>query len=302
MDAPEVPTPQAVLGLTAEEADHLLDRLEPRVPRQPTCLSIDPRDVEEAIVFGDTHGDWRSTLEVARLFGPGSPTRMLIGLGDYVDRCPPDCPMGSVANALFLLSLAAEYPARVVLIQGNHELDRRVPVAPRSLDREVERLWGPDRTRFRRISDLLERGPLAAVTSNGAYLAHAGFPRTVDPARWADAFAASMDDDRLCEIVWAECDAAASRRGAAPAWGEADLDRFLSATGLRLVLRGHDPDLCGRPLYGGRCLTLQTTRVYERFGGVVVATLPLRDPLPSAGALRLTHLSTEGRSYVPSVR
>jgi hypothetical protein len=303
MGAVPVPTPQEILGLTAAEADRLLDRLEGAVPRHPACLQLEAADATEAIVFGDTHGDWRSTAEVARLFRADGLPRLLVGLGDYVDRCPPDCPIGSVANALFLLSLVADAPQRVVLLQGNHELDRRVPVAPRSLDQELARLWGPDPERLRRLVELLERGPFAAVSANGAYLAHAGFPRALVLPRWTDSIdEARSDDARLCEIVWAECDAAGSRRGAAPVWRSGDLERFLGATGLRLMLRGHDPDLCGRPLYGGRCLTLQTTRFYERFGGVVVARLPLREPAPRAEEIALTHLPSEGRSFSPSVR
>ncbi len=303
MGDPPVPTPQEILGLTADEADRLLDRLEAAVPHRPACLRLEAAGAREALVFGDTHGDWRSTLEIARLYRSEGGPRMLIGLGDYVDRCPGDCPIGSVANALYLLALAADAPARVVLLQGNHELDRRVPVAPRSLDREVDRLWGPDPRRFARLAALLERGPYAAITANGVYFAHAGFPQALPAGDWTIGVEeARTDDARLCEIAWAECDAAASRRGAAPVWREADLARFLEATGLSLMLRGHDPDLCGRPLYAGRCLTLQTTRVYERYGGVVVARLPLEGPPPRADGVPLIHLATEGRSFSPSVR
>jgi hypothetical protein len=173
---------------------------------------------------------------------------------------------------------------------------RRIPAVPHNLPEEVDELWGPDPTRYDRLLGLLERGPLAVVTSNGAYLAHAGFPQGKLPIPWTAAFT-SPDEERLAEITWAECDASRIRRGAAPTWGERELDRFREATGVRVVLRGHDPDVNGRPLYGGHCLTLQTTRVYERYGGVTIAHLPLRSPLRSVADLRVEHLPTEGRSY-----
>jgi calcineurin-like phosphoesterase family protein len=288
------PSPTELLRFSPSEVDGLLDDLELRVPLRPPLTELSAGAAEEAIVFGDSHGDWRSTEEAVDRSRAGE--RCLIGLGDYVDRAPDDCGAGSVANALYLLGLAAEAPDRVYLIQGNHELVRRIAVRPHHLPEEVDSLWGPDRTRYDRILGLLERGPLAMTTPNGAYLAHAGFPRGKLPSPWTRAFD-SPSEERLAEITWAECDASRIRRGATPPWGERELDQFLEATGLRLMLRGHDPDLTGRPLYHGRCLTLHTSRIYEQYGGVILARLPLRSPLRGVADLSVEHLSTEGRSF-----
>jgi len=287
-------SPSELLRLTPSQADELLDALERRVPVRPPLVEIPEDGAHEAVVFGDSHGDWRSVEEVVRRYREGD--RCLIGLGDYVDRPPDDCGAGSVANGLYLLELVAENPGRVTLIQGNHEVVHRIPALPHHLPEEVDSLWGPDSTRYHRLLGLFERGPLAVTTPNGAYLAHAGFPRGKLPIPWTQAFNA-VDDDRLAEITWAECDASRIRRGAAPAWGAKDLDRFLAATGLSIMLRGHDPDLTGYPLYSGRVLTLHTSRVYERYGGVIIARMPLTSPLPSVAALKVEHLATEGRTY-----
>jgi hypothetical protein len=287
-------SPSELLKLSPSEADDLLDQLEHEVPVRPALTELSGGTAEEAVVFGDTHGDWRSTEEVVKRYREGD--RCLVGLGDYVDRAPDDCGAGAVVNALYLLGLAAEAPGRVYLIQGNHEIVRRIPAVPHNLPDEVDELWGPDPTRYDRLLGLLERGPLAVVTSNGAYLAHAGFPIGKLPEPWATAFS-SPDEARLAEITWAECDTSRIRRGAARPWGGRELDQFQAATGLRVVLRGHDPDLNGRLLYGGRCLTLQTTRIYERYGGVTIAYLPLRSAIRSVADLRVEHLPTEGRSF-----
>ena len=90
-----------------------------------------------------------------------------------------------------------------------------------------------------------------------------------------------------------------SRRNVVPPFDEAALDRFFVRSGARLFLRGHDPDLTGRPLYRGRCLTLHTCRVYQRFGGVLVARLPLDRDVASVADLSIDHLDTEGREYPP---
>lgn len=247
-------------------------------------------------MFGDTHGDWRSTLEAARPFTGAPRTRALIGLGDYIDRPPMDSGEGSVANSLYLLQLAGRYPDRVFLVQGNHETHARIAVLPHTLPEEVDQLWGPEESRYLRIASLLARGPLAIVTENGAYLAHGGFPLDPGAEPFPSEFA-TIDDDRLAEIVWGETSVGRSHRNVVPPFDEAKLERFRERSGTRLFLRGHDPDLTGRPIYQGRCLTLHTCRLYQRFGGVIVARLPLGEEVSSVADLVVEHLGTEGREF-----
>ncbi|HXQ49188.1 MAG TPA: metallophosphoesterase [Thermoplasmata archaeon] len=299
MLSPEkVPSPEEILRLDEDGADALLDHLERTVPVHRPFERIPTTSLREAIVFGDTHGDWRSVQEVERRFSAGGVPRLLVGLGDYVDRSPPDCGQGSIASALHLLSLAGHAPDRVILLQGNHETIRRLPALPHDLPEEVDALWGPDASRCTRIEALLERGPLAAVLPEGVYLAHAGFPLVGSAEEWAGAFE-SVDDERLAEIVWSVCDASRYRRAGVPTWGGRDLERLVRATSIRIFLRGHDPDLTGRPLYDGRCLTLHTTRVYERFGGVILVRCPLGRPVESIRDLLIEHLPTEGQTFEP---
>lgn len=293
-----VRSPEEILRLDEHGADELLDRLERTVPVHPPFVRVSTPSLREAITFGDSHGDWHSVREVERRFSAGGVRRLLVGLGDYIDRSPPDCGQGSVATALHLLSLAASAPDRVFLIQGNHETARRIPTLPHDLPEEVDTLWGPDSTRCTRIEALLERGPLAAVLPEGVYLAHAGFPLVGAQEEWTHAFE-DLDNERLAEIVWAECDASRYRRGAAPPWGGRDLERLFRASSIRVFLRGHDPDLTGRPLYDGHCLTLHTTRIYERFGGVIVARFPLGRPIESIRDMLIEHLPTEGQTFEP---
>ncbi len=302
MTGPTLPaSPESVLGLTRAEADALLTELESFVPRHRPFVTVGENDLDRAIVFGDTHGDWRSAREVVARFEAGGPRAVLVGLGDYVDRVPSDCGAGSAANALFLLSVAARAPGRVFLLQGNHETARRIGVRPHDLPGEIGRLWGPGPERYERLMGLLERGPIAAATTSGAYLAHAGFPRRLRERPWTRAFE-RVDDRLLAEIVWAECEASQNRRGAADPWGSVDLERFLGASGLSMMLRGHDPDLAGRPLYGDRVVTLHTTRYFEQYGGVLVAELPLGPRVRSSADVTIVHLPSEGRTFPPPGR
>ena len=292
--------PEAVLVSSPEEADEILERLERQVPVRSGFAELPANGFSEALVIGDSHGDWRTTLEVRREFlrSDGGP-RCLVGLGDYIDRPPADCGPGSVVNALLLLDLAASYPDRVFLLQGNHETVRRIPALPHSLPEEIDELWGPQADRYSRLLGLLERGPYAAASAGGAYFAHAGFPVGPLPTAWRRAFE-DVDESRLIELVWSDCDATRHLHGVSVPWSGNDLSGFLSHAGLSLFLRGHDPDLTGRPLYGDRCLTLHTTRFYERYGGVILAHLALDGRVESVADLRIEHLATEGRRFPPT--
>ncbi len=282
---PIVLDPTQLQRLSAAEVDRLLDQLESTVATTRPWVDLVDTGAREAILFGDTHGDWRSTVSVVRTFLAGSSTA-LVGLGDYVDRTPADCPNGSVLNALYLLQVAATYAPRVVLIRGNHETTNALPVAPRSFEDEAESAWGPSPLRAERISRLLNRGPIAATSRSGAYLAHAGFPRAPWPEPWTRAIDPT-DRARLAEIAWADCAASRNRRGVAPPFHESDTLDFLAKAGLTVFVRGHDPDLTRRPIYDGRCLTLHTTRYYQRYGGVILARLPLDRAVSSVVDLAL---------------
>lgn len=282
--------------MEAAEADDLLDRLEEAVPVHATLTDLPARPTGEVLTFGDTHGDWRSTELVVEKFLEPSAARTLVGLGDYVDRAPRDCGEGSVANSLFLLGLAAEHPDRVFLLQGNHETTREIPVVPFDLPKEVDSLWGPDPERYARLVGLLGRGPLAALSPNGVFFAHGGFPRSLPAPEWRARFD-RVDEALIIELVWADCRASTTNRGLTPPFDERDLEHFFDRTGANLFLRGHDPQLAGRAVYHDRCFTLHTSRIYERYGGVIVARFPLDQPIRSMQDVAVEHLASEGREY-----
>ncbi|HEY6238319.1 MAG TPA: metallophosphoesterase [Thermoplasmata archaeon] len=287
-------SPEQILALDPSGADDLLDQLEADVPARPGLVHVGSTPFKEAVVFGDSHGDWRSTKAPVERFLE-SPDRVLIGLGDYIDRSPEDCGEGSVANALFLLGLVARYPERVFLVAGNHDLARRIPALPHDLPEEVDQLWGPDATRYLRLLGLLERGPLALTTESGVYLAHAGFPRG-PPADWRDRFS-NPSDETLIDLTWSDCAASRLDRGVATPFGEPELLRFLELAGCRVFLRGHDPNLTGRALYHQHLLTLHTTRHYERFGGVIFGRFPLDRPVASTEDVTVEHAPSERQHY-----
>ncbi|MCI4353322.1 MAG: metallophosphoesterase [Thermoplasmata archaeon] len=282
--------------MEAEEIDRLLTRLDPVISSQSALVHVNPPGTPTVAVIGDTHGDWRSTRAAMEWFLESPSTRAFVGLGDYIDRAPPDCPGGSAVNALYLLSIEAAHPDRVFLIQGNHETARRIPVSPHSLPDEMASQWGEDRRRYSRLLGLLERGPLAGYTSSGVFLAHGGFPsRLASP--WTERFR-SVDETLLAELAWRDIAASRLDRGLSPSFNEEAMNEFLRATGLHVFLRGHDPGVVGRPLYHDRCLTLHTSRMYERYGGILVAHVPLDRPVNSLRDIEVLRLRPESGSPV----
>jgi hypothetical protein len=289
----EPPTPSEIVALGPREADALLDRLEREVPVSPPLVRLPAQPFHEAVVFGDTHGDYRSTERVAARFLEAPGERVLVGLGDYIDRAPPDCPHGSIANAFYLLGLSARYPDRVVLVKGNHELDRIVGVMPHDLPDEIASLWGSDGARTERLAALLERGPFAAVSPSGVYFAHGGFPHGVPGDRWESLFDAP-EAALTEEVAWGECGASRSRRLVTNPFTEPELATFLARSGTRLFARGHDPDLTGQWVFGNRCLTLHTSRTYARYGGVLFARVPLDRAINGAEEVSVENLAAGG--------
>lgn len=284
--------PDQIQGLSGDEVDRLLDTLEPSIPTSPPLVRIHPPGVEQLEIIGDTHGDWRSTAAAAAWFLAAPESRAFAGLGDYIDRAPPDCPGGSAVNALFLLSLKAAFPDHVTLLQGNHEAARRIELTPQTIADEMADRWGADARRYGRLMSLLERGPLAAYTDSGLFLAHGGFPPDL-PTPWQERFR-HVDTSLEMDLLWRDIAVSNVDRGESPAFTEEDLDRFLAATGLSVFVRGHDPRVVGQILYRDRVLTLHTSRTYRRFGGILVARAPLTRPVRKITDLQVESLAVEG--------
>lgn len=272
--APTPIDPVEVSTWAEAEALEQLDLWESVIPARTFEEIPEQRDAE-AVVLGDTHGDWPTTrLLVDRyLHGPRARARW-IALGDYVDRTPRGLPQGSLRNALYVLSLRAALPERVTLLRGNHETQRQMPAGMHALQDESRELWGST-TVAERTQDLFDRLPLAARTQSGLYLAHAGFPMGGD-GPLADSFR-EISERLLSEVVWNDVEGS-------PACGHRGIDQepiragnlasFLARSDSDALLRGHDPDIAGTLLFEGRLLTVHGSRVFSA-AGLTTATVPL---------------------------
>ncbi len=267
--------PSSVTLWDAARVHEMLDRFFSQVPAEATH-EVPMARGRRALVLGDTHTDWPTSRFLARQALGTEGLGYLFATGDYVDRAPPELPYGSVVNALFLLALRAKEPERVVLLRGNHETQRDIPILRNEVVDEATSLWGPGEGVGQRVLDAFDRLPLAACTESGAYLAHAGFPRKRGSQGWK-ARIASGGIDMLEEVVWNDLEVSSYVGGRGlqiPPISQAETLAFLQEAGLEVFLRGHDPTEAGRARFQDRVLTLHTSRVYE-WAGLHVAELPL---------------------------
>lgn len=275
-----------VPSLAPEQVHELLDRWFSAHPAQ-NVWEIPSRAGERALVFGDTHSDWPTVEMLARrAFDPGKGDGWLVGTGDYVDRAPPELPFGSAINALYLLSLQLAHPGRVVLLRGNHETQRTIPILRREVDDEASELWGGKSGLGARLEDAFDRWPLAASTESGVYLAHAGFPRKRGKGGWQAALGTGSIET-LEEVVWNDLEGSSYAGGRGldlEPITEAETISFLDEAGFSVFLRGHDPSEAGRARFQDRVLTLHSSRIYE-WAGLHLVEVPLDRPVKKVADL-----------------
>ncbi len=262
--------------------------------RRPLRLWVEIPSDRPLYVIGDSHGDWPAVSAALSFARRAAVAGRFLGLGDYIHRAtwgdpdPAALPSGSVWNAAYLLAWNAFAPEEVVLLRGNHEASRQIPVPAPTLLRELRRAYPPKEALglWQRMMRALERLPLAARTANGVFCAHGGIPprSCYDPARW------DPDDLGLLEgVLYGDPDLDYRDRHVGHPFGAVDLVEFLEAVGCRLMIKGHQPNHSGRAIYGGRLLTIHTSDLFANLGegGVLMAEIPARSRVDRVGEITL---------------
>jgi hypothetical protein len=287
--------PTTLVGQPASSLHELLDEVEEAFARSGSPLFVEIPSDRPVTLIGDSHGDWPAVSAALRHARHGPVPGRFVGLGDYVDRAtwsepdPAALPNGSIWNAAYLLAWNAAAPGEVVLLRGNHEAARQIPVPNPTLLRELGRAYPAEEASvlWERLTRALERLPLAARTANGVFLAHGGIPPADrrDPRRWR------ADDRELLEaLLWSDPEFEhPPGRVVGPPYGDSELEGFLQEFGCGFMIKGHAPWHSGRAIYGGRLLTLHTSDLFSRFGegGVYLAELPALPRISSLGEVTL---------------
>jgi hypothetical protein len=185
-------------------------------------------------------------------------------LGDYVDREPVQ--WGSIYNLTYLLLLKCRFPEKIILLKGNHECDYCIPCGFEFKIDVSEKYGSPNL--YPRFEEVFRVMPLMVLLKN-VFAAHAGILKGADRT-WLR-YKEKDDENVIRSLTWD--DPAVSGIIHGDTFTEEDLIQFLKAIDAKVFIRGHNYDTLGFSIYGDRCLTIFSSRLYKEKGnkGILVA-------------------------------
>lgn len=219
--------------------------------------------VDKVVIVGDVHGDLHTVSEVLNKYSPSN--WAYVFLGDYVDRGE-----WQLETLTLLLRLKLRYGDRFVMLRGNHET--QVMNMEYGFYRELLKKLGPEGALlYEDILDIFSRMPLAAVLNNEYFLVHGGLP-VVDidlgAIRKLPKPDRELSNDVSIQLLWNDpsddvVDHAPNlERGPGTYYfGRGITERFLSKSGLKMLVRAHEYVIDGYKWnHGGKVLTIFTSR------------------------------------------
>jgi diadenosine tetraphosphatase ApaH/serine/threonine PP2A family protein phosphatase len=195
-------------------------------------------------IIGDLHGSIADLLHILQRFGL-PPTSRYLFLGDYIDHGPD-----SIGVICLVLALKCKWPNDVYLLRGNHEFMHvneaygfRAEILARYND---DSLW-------QTLQKIFSWMPLAAVVGGSLFCVHGGISPSLESLASLQALelpiASYSSNSMIADLVWSDpvdgfWGFQASFRGSGKIFGHDRVEAFLTAVGLRLLVRGHGrPDL-----------------------------------------------------------
>jgi len=253
----------------------LCDAVQPLLEAEPTLLRLSA----PVKVFGDIHGQFGDLMRLFQQFGApqkeGGDIQLVdyLFLGDFVDRG-----RHSLETIALLLALKKQYPARILLVRGNHE-SPEVNARDGFLHECVERLGGkqPGVAVWRRLNNLFEWLPMGATVNDVILCVHGGIGQTLTsteqiaalprPLRMGGPHAAL-----LLDLLWSDPTKSDAVRGVhvndergspVVCFGPDRVDSFLQSNRLKLIVRGHECVMDGFQRFaGGRLITVFSATNY----------------------------------------
>lgn len=281
-----MPNPQKILATIKKAAE--LMRSTPG--RSGAVITL--ADVDDVMVVGDLHGNlpaFREALTVAAL--DRYPRRHLVlqELVHEITKYDPDYPDRSHRLVDLVSALKCQYPDRVHLILGNHELSeltgRIIGKDGQTLNlrfrQGIERAYGP-RTQevYQSYLALFAALPLAVRTPNRVFICH-----TLPDGRYLE----TLDMELLRADSWPE---EAMKRGGtiyALTWGRdttvETADRFATMVDADLFVTGHQPCDDGFRQANHRQIIIDGTNPYPAY-----CLFPAQSPLTIESLMQSIHI------------
>jgi len=250
-------------NISIAEVKTLIYKVEDMLANESLLASIPPCN---AIVVGDMHGDIAVCLAIAKLMLAETENFRVIFLGDYVDRGPHQV---DVINMVLILKL--KFPARVIMLRGNHEtpLINEINGFHDCLSRQFgasdsKILWHL----YNRLFKVL---PLAAISWNNIFFVHGGIPEQLTSLSEIDALPREFNpaDSRVIEMLWNDPDTSkkssgfkkSARGGPAKKFGESKFIEFIEKMKITFIVRGHEEFNEGyRYFFNNKLLSIYSSR------------------------------------------
>lgn len=228
---------------------------------------------ENLVVIGDVHGDLTSLIQILkevefRVF-LSNPHNKMIFLGDYIDR-------GSDSAGILqtICHLKRKYPNSVVLMSGNHEAIEKFHFLVHDLPKELDTRYGlRGRTLYEVLLLFFRLLPTAVLIEDQLLLIHGGLPTTTGKRTFFDAIV-QEDLKVIEELLWNDPrsdipnnqDWCVSRRAFGKHFGKNITKKYLTMTGTKALVRGHEPCSGFRVDHDNMILTLFSSKeAYQKF-------------------------------------
>jgi len=237
-------------------------------------------NAKKVAFVGDTHGAVDVTQYVFQKIFDN--VDLVVFLGDYVDRLPQ---LG-VLNLLTILKMFSKYKDKVVILRGNHES----PITNMyyGFYDEVILLFGDEKA-YEKFKDFFSYMPYAAVVNN-YFCVHGGLPsknengtlklgiHSIDEIKSLPYPDAIPENPIAFQLLWNDPREGLGDFGFLPNirgegtyyFGEKVVDEFLSSTGLKGIIRGHEVADGFRIDMNKRVITVFSSRYHGESAGILL--------------------------------
>ena len=210
-------------------------------------------------VAGDLHGDYDSFCKITRMHSKHVKDSLLLFLGDYADRGPQGVEIITELNSLL------HKRDDIVALKGNHEIykNSKPEFFPCDLIHQAELKNNSWDSFYNEVfSDFLNKLHIAAIINNVLFI-HAG----VFSGITGITDLTNKENEKY--LLWSDPSPKPgehmSVRGGGVEFGEDVTERVLSALGLKLIIRSHEPRKAGSGPFeehGGRIITTNACNSY----------------------------------------
>lgn len=231
----------------------------------------------KTLFIGDVHGDYYTLLSVLEKTSALEALRSggyIVFLGDYIDRGDEQ-----IRTLALVALLKTEWRDRVVLLRGNHEPLPHLMPSPHDFPFRLIESFGSSNAEelYATLQKVFEALPLILYMPKRLVALHGG-PPVARLMRYSDPEdILSVDSNDYEDVLWSDPSEDVENyefnfvRGAGVLWGPRVTDEFLKKTGVRVVVRGHEPCNGYKFNHGGKVLTLFSMKGYygNRYAGAL---------------------------------